>query len=321
MGHMANASPSNDESPGAYIVTFGKYAGHRLDSIPSNLRLWATGVKCRDTRWYAAFKRANEQYETLLLQSPEAYPLPFGEYEDTQLSQVPEYYMRNIHAISLVPQYRNLVEANRRYRNNAWQSTPSGSAVASLAAPAIGNHSCPQWEDLVGRHDVLPATPPRPYRKRRPANVQNPVGELVDQRDDVRGSAGPDDKYELDDFVVPDDDDEGASDFESDYGADPTSDDNDDDLQGSGSHTERLLPSRSSTDDSQTLESESKSDSDNDTPLGQLRDKIMAKRVAGKRKAEVISSPSPQREQQSSGEGSDDDIVTQPPRKRLKGAD
>ncbi|KAG1870155.1 hypothetical protein DFJ58DRAFT_911141 [Suillus subalutaceus] len=56
-------------------------------------------------------------------------------------------------------------------------------------------------------------------------------------------------------------------------------------------------------------------------PLDELPKKIRAKRASGKRKAEVVSSPSPKRSHQYEGEGSDDDIAAQPSRKRRKGAD
>jgi hypothetical protein len=91
------------------------------------------------------------------------------------------------------------------------------------------------------------------------------------------------------------------------------------DIDGSNSQTER--PSRTSAGVSQPSESESDSDIDDDTPLDEIFKKIRVKRVSGKRKAEVVSSPSPQRSHQCEGKASDDDIAAQLPRKRRKGDD
>ncbi|KAG1752960.1 hypothetical protein EDB19DRAFT_977257 [Suillus lakei] len=249
-------------------------------------------------------------------------------YENKRIDKVPENYIWwAIDPSSLQkPWYRKMVETTFRYRNHKCPTTLPASVMASTAGPSIGDHSYPQLQDLVRRGEALPAIPPRPYRKRRPPNVQNPVGELVDERDDVRVSVGPDDKYEMDDFVVPDDE-EGCR-KEISQEEDEEVHDGGSDAHGgvdvSGSQTERLSPSRASADDFQTLESELDSDSgdyESDTPLGQLHVKKMAKRRAGKRKAEDVSSSCPQRTHQSTGESSDNDIAAQLPRKRLKGAD
>jgi hypothetical protein len=155
--------------------------------------------------------------------------------------------------------------------------------------------------------------------------VQNPVGKLLGPWDD-RGSVEPGDDYVRDDFLVDDgegeDEDEDSQEEGSGSESDDSNDDRgfDDDFQDeevyddseagdlNGSGLQIGWPSRTSADASQTSES----DSDDDTPLGELPNKIRAKRVSGKRKAGVAPSP---------GLGSDDDIATQPPRKRHKGAD
>jgi hypothetical protein len=165
--------------------------------------------------------------------------------------------------------------------------------------------------------------------------VENPVGELLGSWDD-RESVDSDDDYVPDDFLV--DDGEGEDEDPQEEGSGSKSDNNnndrgyDDDFQDeevydhhevdtagdlSGSSPLEERPSRASADDSQTSES----DSDDDTPLDKLPNKIRAKRVAGKRKAEVRLSPSPQSGHQCEGEGSDDEVAAQPPRKRHKGAD
>jgi len=55
MAHMVNTNPPDEEElnndSGAYIVKFGKHAGERLDSIPTDYRLWATGAECQHFRW------------------------------------------------------------------------------------------------------------------------------------------------------------------------------------------------------------------------------------------------------------------------------
>lgn len=148
----------------------------------------------------------------------------------------------------------------------------------------------------------------------------------------------PGEEYVRDDFLVDDGEGEDEDEDPQEEGSGPELDNNNDDrgfdddfqdeevydhhevntagdLNGSSPLVER--PSRASADVSQTSES----DSDDDTPLDKLSNKIRAKRVFGKRKAEVGLSPSPQSGHQYKGEGSDDDIAAQPPRKRRKGAD
>lgn len=164
--------------------------------------------------------------------------------------------------------------------------------------------------------------------------MENPVGELLGSWDD-RGSVDPNEEYVRDDFLV--DDGEGEDEDSQEEGSGSESDNDnddrgfDDDFQDeevydhhevntagdmSGPSPLEEWPSRASADSSQTSEL----DSDDDTPLEKLSNKIRAKRVAGKRKAEVRLSPSPQSGHQCEGEGSDDELAAQPPRKRHKGA-
>ncbi|KAG0704490.1 hypothetical protein DFH29DRAFT_1078257 [Suillus ampliporus] len=278
---------------------------------------WKDGYSSSE---YAALLEANTRYEEfLILQTPEAYP--------------------------------NLVEAYHRYLDRPCQKkstgsaerieTGSGLAATSQAAPgALGNSLNYQYsrlEDLLQTCKALLETPQRQYRERRPADVQNPVGELLGNRDDDRGSVKPHDEYKRDGFVVSDDDgeeDEEGSDSEADYGtANPTFDDevqdqdedNDSesnangDVDGSGLQTDLLLPPRANAGASQS--SDSDSDSDDDMPLDALRDKTRAKHVSEKRKekrkAEAMSSPDLRSSHGNLGEGTD--ITAQPPQqKRLK---
>lgn len=194
-----------------------------------------------------------------------------------------------------------------------------------------------RFKDLVRRYEAYLATHRRPRRGRKPANVENPVGELLGSWDD-RGSVDPDDDYVRDDFLVDDGEREDEDeDSKEDSGGSELDNNNDDrgfdddfqheevydhhevntagDLSGSSPLVER--PSRASEDVSQASES----DSDDDTSLDKLFNKRRAKRVSWKRKAEVGLSPSPQSGHQCEGEGSDDELAAQPPRKRHKGAD
>jgi len=43
---------------------------------------------------HAAFVEANKHYEELLLDTPESYPFPFGEYEGKRLDEVQESLIR-----------------------------------------------------------------------------------------------------------------------------------------------------------------------------------------------------------------------------------
>ncbi|KAG1890261.1 hypothetical protein F4604DRAFT_1914808 [Suillus subluteus] len=324
MAHTVNANPADDEEldndPGAYIVGFGEHVGKRLDSIPTGLRLWATGAGCQHSHWYADFKEANDRYEEQLLQTPEAYTLSFGKHKNKRLDEVPEDYIWSVirPSFSNNTWYQSLVKAHRRYLDKYHK-----------------------FEDLVRRYEVHRATHRRPYRRRKPANVQNPAGELLGPWDD-RGSVEPGEDYMRDGFVVNDGEGEDEDEDSQEEGRGSESDNNDDDpgfdddfqgeevyddsevntagdLDGPSPQTER--PSRTCAGVSQASESGSDSDSDDDTPLDELPKKIRAKRASGKRKAEVVSSPSPKRSHRYEGEGSDDDIAAQPSRKRRKGAD
>ncbi|KAG1777709.1 hypothetical protein EV702DRAFT_1196920 [Suillus placidus] len=368
MAHMDNANPTDDEEldnhPGAFIIRFGKYAGKQLDSIPTGYRLWATGAECQRLHWYADFKEANDRYEEQLLQTPEAYTLSFGKHENKRLDEVPEDYIWSVirPSFSNHTWYQSLVKAHRRYLDKVYQNKSPGSVyiwfgrryrgyTLSLVYKRCGfikfclkpEHSIFKWyhkfEDLVRRYEAHLATHRRPHRGRKPANVQNPVGDLLGSWDD-RGSVDPGDDYVRDGFVVDDGEGEDEDEDSQEEGSGSESDNSDDDrgfdddfqgeevyddsevntandLDGSSPQTER--PSRASVGVSEASESESDSDSDDDTPLDELPNKIRANRVFGKRKAEVVSSPSPQRSHQCEFQGSDDDIAAQPPRKRRKG--
>ncbi|KAG1900642.1 uncharacterized protein F5891DRAFT_302267 [Suillus fuscotomentosus] len=349
---MVHTNPVDDEEldndPGAYVLGFGKHAGERLDSIPTHYRLWATGAECQHFHWYADLKEANDRYEEQLLQTPEAYTLSFGKHQNKRLDEVPEDYIWSVirPSFSNNPWYQSLVEAHRRYLDQVYQNKSPGSVDIWFGQQCRGyplssaykrrgfiefclrpEHNNFKWyykfKDLVRRYEAHLASHRRPYRRRKPANVENPVGELLGHWDD-HGSVEPGDEYERDDFVV--DDGEGEDEDSQEDSGSQSDDSNDDhgfdDFQGEeiyddsevnttgdpdGSSPEQ--PSCASAAVSQASESESDSDSDDNTPLDELPHKIRAKRVSGKKKAEVVSSPS------------NDDIAAQPPQKRRKGTD
>ncbi|KAG1869858.1 hypothetical protein C8R48DRAFT_771237 [Suillus tomentosus] len=341
---MAYTNPVDDEEldndPGAYVLGFGAERQH--------------------FHWYADLKEANDRYEEQLLQAPEAYTLSFGKHKNKRLDEVPEDYIWFVirPPFSNNPWYQSLVKAHRRYLDQVYQKKSPGSVDIWFGQQCRGytlssaykrrgfiefclrpEHNNFKWydrfKDLVRRYEAHLASHRRPYRRRRPANVENPVGELLGHRDD-RGSVEPDDEYERDDFVV--DDGEGEDEDSQEDSGSQSDDSNDDhgfdDFQGEemyddsevnttgdpdGSSPEQ--PSCASAAVSQASESESESDLDDDTPtpLDELPNKTRAKRVSGKKKAEVVSSPNPQRSHRCEGEGSNDDIAAQPPQKRRKG--
>ncbi|KAG1788836.1 uncharacterized protein HD556DRAFT_1447488 [Suillus plorans] len=357
---MAHTNPADDEElnndPGAYVIGFGKHAGKRLDSIPTHYRLWATGAECQHFHGYADLKEANDRYEEKLLQTPEAYTFSFGKHENKRLDEVPEDYIWSVirPSFSNNPWYQSLVEAHRRYLDQVYQNKSPGSVVIWFGQQCRGHtlsfaykrrgfiefclrpeHKFFNWyyklEDLVRRYEAHLASHRRPYRRRKPAHVENPVGELLGHWDD-RGSVEPGDEYERDDFVV--DDGEGEDEYSQEDSGSQSDDSNDDhgfdDFQGEEIYDDSEVNTTGDPDGSSPEQpscasaavsqaSESDSDSDDDTPLDELPNKIRAKRVSGKKKAEVVSSPSPQRSHRCEGEGSNDDIAAQPPQKRRKG--
>lgn len=345
---MFNANPAGDEEldndPGAHIIRFGRHRGERLDSVPTDYRLWATGAERQGYHWYTDFKEANDRYEEQLLQTPEAYTLSFGKHKNKRLDEVPEDYIWSVirPSFSNYNWYQSLVKAHRCYLDKVYRKKLPGSVgiwfgkyrgyPLAWAYERRGfirfclrpEHDDFKWyyrfKDLVQRYEAHRAAHRRPRRGRKPANVQNPVGEPLGPWVD-RGSVEPSDEYMRDGFVV--DDGEGKDeDFEEDSGSESNSSNGDrgfnDDFQGEDLYDDSEVDI---ADLDGSSESESGSDSDDDTPLDELFTRIQARRVAGKRKVEVVSPPSPKRSHQCEGEDSDDDIVAQPPRKRCKGVD
>ncbi|KAG1748453.1 uncharacterized protein EDB91DRAFT_1114074 [Suillus paluster] len=240
-----NGPAHHDDDPGAYPFPFGPFAGKRLDTVPNRLRWWATRAR-QSNSWYAAYIKAHSQYEELLLQTPEAYPLPFGEHEGERLDEVPEHLIWwGVHPLrSHNAWYQNLAEANRLYLDKVYEKKTPGSVQIWFGQQYKGyrlddvykrpgfirfclkpeHHKYPwyyKFEDLVQRYEVHLQTHRRPYRPRKRAHVENPTGELLGKWNDDRGSAEPDDDYERDSFVVDDDDNgeeiyqEEGSNFES----------------------------------------------------------------------------------------------------------
>ncbi|KAG2362297.1 hypothetical protein BDR07DRAFT_1460974 [Suillus spraguei] len=340
---MFNANPADgeelDNDPGAYIIFFGKHSGKRLDSVPNDYRLWATGAERRGFPWYTDLKEANDRYEEqLLLQTPEAYTLSFGKHKNKRLDEVPEDYIWSVIRPSFSDNiwYKSLVKAHRCYLDKVYRNKSPGSVdiwfgkyrgyslawayerhgfIKFCLRPEHDNFKWyHRFKDLVQRYEAHRAAHRRPHRGRKPANVQNPVGELLGPWVD-RGSVEPSDEYVRDGFVVDDGEGEDEDFQEEGNGSESDSGNGDrgfnDDFQGEDVYDDSEV-------DTADLDgsSESDSDSDDDTPLDELFTKINARCVAGKRKAEVVSSPSLKRSHQCEGENSDDDAVAQPPRSR-----
>ncbi|KAJ8591675.1 hypothetical protein M405DRAFT_96662 [Rhizopogon salebrosus TDB-379] len=362
---MSHASPASHEgvadnhetpheTPGAYLFPFGSFAGKRLDTIPTNLRWWATQPKCKDNSWYAACVAANERYEEFLLETPEAYPFPRGEGEGKRLDEVREDLLWwTIHpSNSSEHWYQNLVEATRRYLDKVYETKSPGSVEIWFGSKYRGyrlddvykrrrfinwcldpaRQGC-RWyyrfEDLVRRYEVHRQTHRREYHKRRPPHVQNPTGELLGKWDDGRGSVEPGDDYERDGFIVDDEDtweEEGSDSEFGDSTDDPTADD---DGQDEEEHSDSEFKEDADTDKSvsraewllpsragadASRSSESGTDSDDDMPLDDLQGKTMC--LFKGSKAKVVSSSNRRRSLGSLSE--DSDTTAKPPLKRLK---
>lgn len=96
-----------------------------------------------------------------------------------------------------------------------------GELRVSQRCLTLGNYSHSQYhkfEDLVRRYEAHRATHRRLHRGRKPANVQNPVGDLLGSWDD-RVSVEPGDEYVRDGFVV--DDGEGEDENSQEEGNGP----------------------------------------------------------------------------------------------------
>ncbi|KAG1861272.1 hypothetical protein F4604DRAFT_1788245 [Suillus subluteus] len=238
----SNELSHHDDDPRAYPFPCGRFAGKRLDTVSSSLRRWATRAHLAGNSWYHAYIKANKRYEELLLQTPEAYPFPFGKHEDKRLDEVPE----DLIWWSIDPLrsgnvwHQNLAEANRLYLDKAYDQKSPGSVTVWFGEQYKGyrlddvykrpgfiksrlkpeHDKCPwyyQFKDLVQRYRIHLQTHRRPHHPRAPAHVENPTGQLLGKRDDGRGSVEPDDNYERDGFVVDDDEEiyqEDGSDFE-----------------------------------------------------------------------------------------------------------
>ncbi|KAG2156948.1 uncharacterized protein EDB93DRAFT_1126671 [Suillus bovinus] len=117
------------DDPGAYPFPCGQFAGKRLDSVSHRLRRWATGPDLARYSWYPAYIKANQRYEKLLLQTPEAYPFPFGKHENQRLDEVPENLIWwSIHPLRAHNVWhKNLAEANRLYLDKVYDQKSPGS--------------------------------------------------------------------------------------------------------------------------------------------------------------------------------------------------
>ncbi|KAG2337709.1 hypothetical protein BDR05DRAFT_1046447 [Suillus weaverae] len=328
----------HDDDPRAYPFPFGQFAGKRLDTVSNGLRRWATRAHLARNSWYPAYIKANKRYEELLLQTPEAYPFPFGEHEDERLDEVPEDLIWwSIHpSRSGNAWHQNLAEANRLYLDKVYDQKSPGSVAIWFGERYKGYRLDDVYKRpgfirfcLKPEHNKCPWTHRRPYHPRAPAHVENPTGQLLGKWDDGRGSVEPDDDYERDDFVVDDDDDEKeiyqeiGSDFQlnntNELAVDDDSDDEDhansestenSDTDRPAAQAEGLSPSHASADISQT----SGFDSDDDIPLDELRKKTVIKHLSD---GKVTSSNNRRRICQSSS-GEETDTADQPPPKRLR---
>lgn len=126
-----NELAHHGDDPGAYPFPFGQFAGKRLDAVSNNLRWWTTRAHLASNSWYAAYIKANKRYEELLLQTPEAYPFPFGKHEHERLDKVPEDLIWwSIHPLrSSNLWHQNLVEANRLYLDKVYDEKSPGSVT------------------------------------------------------------------------------------------------------------------------------------------------------------------------------------------------
>ncbi|KAG1722341.1 hypothetical protein EDD22DRAFT_504028 [Suillus occidentalis] len=129
-----------NDDPGAFPFPCGEFAGVRLDAVSGNLRRWATQAHLARHSWYPAYMKANERYEELLLQTPEAYPFPFGEHEDKRLDEVPEGLIWwSVHpSRSCRVWHRNLVEAHRLYLDKVYnQKSPSSVTISDYGRGSV----------------------------------------------------------------------------------------------------------------------------------------------------------------------------------------
>ncbi|KAG2142193.1 hypothetical protein BD769DRAFT_1426130 [Suillus cothurnatus] len=354
----SNELSHRDDDPGAYpFPCRPPYTGKRLDTVPTNLRWWATQAHLAKNSWHPTYIKAHRRYEELLLQTPEAYPFPFGEHEGKRLDEVPDHLIwQGIHpSRSGNTWHQNLAEANRLYLDKVYSQRSPGSVTIWFGKQCRGyrlDHAYQRrgfirfclkpelnrcswyykFEDLVRRYRIHLQTHRRPYQSRAPADVENPTGELLGKWDDGRGSVEPDEEYERDGFVVDDEEtyEEDGSDFEP---ADSTNDSTvDDDSDG---HDEEEHAISESTENSDTdgpitqVEGLSPSharvnnsqtsgrDSDEDIPLDELRKKTIIRRLSEGRKTKVTSLNDRRRSYHSSS-GDETDTTDQPPQKRSR---
>jgi hypothetical protein len=225
----SNELSHHEDDPGAYPFPCGEFAGKRLDTVSSNRRQWAAHADRARHSWYPAYIKANQRYEELLLQTPEAYPFPFGKHEDKRLDEVPEDLIWwSVDPLrSDMVWHRNLAEANRLYLDKVYDQKSPGSVTMWFGGKKGQRlddvYKCSgyiEWclrpeqnkyawyyrfEDLVQRYKNYLQTHSQPYQPRAPAHVENPTGQLLGRGDDSRGSVEPDNDYERDGSVVNDD--------------------------------------------------------------------------------------------------------------------
>ncbi|KAH7920961.1 hypothetical protein BV22DRAFT_764327 [Leucogyrophana mollusca] len=238
--HRKETKVKND--PGAHPFPFGVHKGKRLDSVPDGLRYWGVHPLRQTNIWYAPLTQANIQYEEHLLSTrePGAWRLPSGKHQGKRLDEVPSGYRwwcANVQQSDNV-WYPWFVKANKRYQASLRPGRSPGSETIwfgrrykDLRFDVVYQRKefrrfhfdpknqtqkwFPRLEDLRDRYEAWLQNHKREYRPRRPAVVENPVGEAIGPWDDREGSADPDEEYERDSFIVSDD--EGDYDEDTEY--------------------------------------------------------------------------------------------------------
>ncbi|KAH7920964.1 hypothetical protein BV22DRAFT_1039204 [Leucogyrophana mollusca] len=166
---------SSTRKPGEWTLPFGKYKGQRLDQIPDDYRWCMVNIKYASNSWHSCLVGANRRYQASLNpdRSPGSEIIWFGK------------------------RYRG-------YRFDAVYQRPGFMRFCFSPGREITSWY-PRLVDLYDRYEAWLQNHRREYRPRRPAVIENPVGEAIGPWDDGEGSAASDEEYERDSWLASDD--------------------------------------------------------------------------------------------------------------------
>ncbi|KAI0054861.1 hypothetical protein BV25DRAFT_1922309 [Artomyces pyxidatus] len=232
---------SDEDSPAAFLVDFGKYAGQRLDTLDERYIDWCIHPDRKDNRWYADFvERVNnyrlwkEEHKSAhgAIEPPGDTKIWFGRHLGKRFSELDEGYKQwCLHPERRVyPWYDDFVKLNND--NERWKAEHETARSPGTIIVWFGKYKGHPFSDIFNRPAYMRALlneknvhcswypklcdiveqykawlkdNKKGYRPRRRTELIQHRGILLGSWDDGSFPFDADDEYDLDDgFVVAD---------------------------------------------------------------------------------------------------------------------